>query len=112
MKQAKVFNHGVFAGILTMHSYNHYSFEYNPEYDGDAISLTMPVKHKEIHSYEFDHFPPFFDGLLPEGIMLESLLKRSKIDKKDLFEQLITVGKDLVGSITVEAFDIKDSVKE
>jgi serine/threonine-protein kinase HipA len=63
------------------------------------ISLTMPVKEKV---FEFDRFPPYFDGLLPEGILLEGLLKQRKIDKYDYFSQLVTVGGDLVGAMTVQ----------
>jgi serine/threonine-protein kinase HipA len=59
----------------------------------------MPVDH---HKFEYNYFPPFFDGLLPEGIQLEALIRQMKIDKYDYFSQLIQVGKDLVGSVTVE----------
>jgi serine/threonine-protein kinase HipA len=52
--------------------------------------------------YEFDSFPPFFDGLLPEGYQLDGLLKFAKIDRNDLFAQLVTVGDDLVGNVTVK----------
>jgi serine/threonine-protein kinase HipA len=52
--------------------------------------------------YTFDRFPPFFDGLLPEGIQLEGLLKIRKIDKNDFFSQLLAVGEDMVGVITVK----------
>ena len=55
-----------------------------------------------IRIYKFDKFPPFFDGLLPEGIQLEGLLKIRKIDKNDLLSQLIAVGEDLVGVVTVK----------
>ena len=46
--------------------------------------------------------PLFFEGLLPEGIMLEGLLKIGKIDKNDFFAQLIATGNDLVGAVTVK----------
>jgi len=59
----------------------------------------MPTKEKV---YKFDMFPPFFDGLLPEGTQLEGLLKLKKIDKYDYFSQLIAVGNDMVGVITVK----------
>ncbi|MFH1321337.1 MAG: HipA N-terminal domain-containing protein [Bacteroidota bacterium] len=100
MRKVKVFVHGKDAGILTeIEPEKSYSFEYIEEYDGYPVSLTMPVKEKRFH---FDNFPPFFDGVLPEGFMLDALLKHSKIDRNDHFSQLITTGKDLVGAITVE----------
>ena len=52
--------------------------------------------------YEFDKFPPVFEGLLPEGMPLEAMLRQNKIDKKDLFKQLVTVGEDVVGSLTIK----------
>ena len=51
--------------------------------------------------YQFDGFPPFFDGLLPEGAQLEALLRQQKLDRDDGFGQLLTVGGDLVGAVTV-----------
>jgi serine/threonine-protein kinase HipA len=39
--------------------------------------------------------------LLPEGPQLEALLRKHKIDRHDAFRQLVTVGEDLVGSLTV-----------
>lgn len=77
-----------------------YRFSYLPGYKGKSVSLTMPTTSSQ---YEWETFPPFFDGLLPEGIMLEALLKRSKLDRYDLLGQLIAVGRDLVGNVTVEA---------
>jgi serine/threonine-protein kinase HipA len=59
----------------------------------------MPISQKE---YLFDRFPPFFDGLLPEGIMLEALLRNGKIDRDDHMSQLLVVGHDMVGNVTVE----------
>jgi serine/threonine-protein kinase HipA len=103
MRRAKVYVNDNFAGYLDEIEKNKaYRFTYSENYTGEPISLTMPVS-KRI--YEFQKFPPFFDGLLPEGIMLEGLLKQKKIDKNDLFSQLITVGSDLVGTVTVEESD-------
>jgi serine/threonine-protein kinase HipA len=42
------------------------------------------------------------EGLLPEGPQLEAILRRHKIDRGDCFGQLMAVGKDVVGSLTVE----------
>ncbi len=52
--------------------------------------------------YQYEEFPPVFEGLLPEGVQLDALLRQKKIDRNDLFAQLIAVGEDLVGSITVK----------
>jgi serine/threonine-protein kinase HipA len=57
------------------------------------------LKFKE---FNFNSFPPFFDGLLPEGIQLDGLLRFKKIDKYDYFSQLIAAGADLVGAVSVE----------
>jgi len=75
-----------------------YHFLYLEDYDGPAVSLTMPLSKKE---YFFKEFPPFFDGLLPEGILLEGLLKQRKIDRYDYFSQIVAVGNDLVGAVTI-----------
>ncbi len=76
-----------------------YRFTYLPDYEGQSVSLTMPITRS---CYDYDTFPPFFDGLLPEGVMLEALLKRAKLDRSDVFGQLLVVGGDLVGNVTVE----------
>lgn len=103
MKRAKVFVHKDEAGILEeIEKSRSYRFIYHPNYKGKPVSLTMPIQKQEFH---FNRFPPFFDGLLPEGIQLEGLLKQSKIDKDDYFEQLLAVGADLVGSVSVQAVD-------
>lgn len=91
---------GVPAGVLReIERGKEYVFRYDTGHSGSPVSLTMPVGDREM---QFDDFPPFFDGVLPEGEMLEGLLRISKIDRDDLFSQLIAVGGDLVGAVTVE----------
>jgi len=103
MRKAKVYNYGTPAGELLEIKINaEYRFTYYENYDSTPISLTMPVDKKE---FAFNSFPPFFEGLLPEGIMLENLLRLAKIDANDLFSQLVSVGGDLVGSVTVEEIE-------
>ena len=100
MRKAKVFVKGVEAGTLTeVTKGKEYVFEYLEGYKGLDVSHTMPKSEKV---YRFDTFPPFFDGLLPEGIQLDGLLKLKKIDKNDYFSQLIAVGADMVGVVTVK----------
>jgi len=99
-KQAKILINNNEAGVLTeIQKGKNYLFKYNSNYTDEPISITMPTNTAQ---YEFKTFPPFFDGLLPEGNQLEALLKQNKIDKNDLFSQLIVVGEDLVGNVTVK----------
>lgn len=100
MRQADVFVLGKFAGILTETDQRHYEFDYDLAYEGPPVSLTMPVT--QLH-YAFKQFPPFFDGLLPEGVMLDALLKQAKLDRHDYLGQLLTVGEDVVGAVTLKA---------
>jgi serine/threonine-protein kinase HipA len=100
MRKVRVFVKGVEAGTLTELSKGKgYLFEYLDGYKGIDVSHSMP---QNIKVYRFDKFPPFFDGLLPEGVQLEGLLKIKKIDKNDYFSQLIAVGDDMVGAVTVK----------
>jgi len=100
MRKAKVFVNGTEAGILSeIKQGTEYVFEYLDGYNGLEVSRTMLLNQKK---YSFDKFPPFFEGLLPEGFQLEGLLKIKKIDKNDFFSQLIAVGEDLIGVVTVK----------
>ena len=100
MKKAKIFVDGVLAGYLIEWEKNrHYEFSYLEGYLKQPISLTMPLNRR---TYRFDKFPPFFDGFLPEGFMMEALLRKTKLDSNDRFEQLVRVGGELVGNITIE----------
>ena len=100
MRRAEVLMHGIPAGILEeIETGKKYWFIYFGKYIGHSIELTMLVDGKE---FVFNRFPPFFDGLLPEGLLLEGLLRQRKIDKFDYLSQLIAVGNDLVGAVTVQ----------
>lgn len=103
MRKSKVFNFGIYAGeLIEIEKGKSYKFVYDDNYNGQPISLTLQLKQKE---YSFDEFPPFFEGLLPEGIQLDALLRLTKIDRNDFFSILIITGKDLVGSVTLEGVE-------
>lgn len=99
MRKALVLVNAKRAGVLIEHKANaDYEFIYDDVYSGPPVSLTLPLKTKR---FTFSKFPSFFDGLLPEGPQLEGLLRDRKIDRNDLLSQLIAVGLDLVGAVTV-----------
>lgn len=100
MKRAKIFVDDIYAGDLEeIVKGKEYRFAYRTEYKGGPVSLTMPTSQQV---FNYDHFPPYFEGLLPEGSMLDALLKKRKIDADDYFEQLVLVGKEMVGNVTAE----------
>ena len=98
MRQATVSVYGEPAGLLEEDGPTSFVFRYLDTYGGAPVSLTMPVSQRE---YRFEGFPPFFEGLLPEGEMLDGLLRQRKLDRGDLFGQLVAVGEDVVGAVTV-----------
>ena len=101
MRRARVLVHGRPAAVLEeTEPRSSYRLTYIDGYMGPPISLTLPLREE---AYAFDRFPAFFDGLLPEGPQLEGLLRTLKIDRDDYFAQLIAVGADVVGCVTVEA---------
>ena len=102
MRKTRILVNGIEAGVFEKLKGGKYIFTYHPDYQGAPVSLTMPLTNK---IYEFDVFPPFFEGLLPEGIMLEALLRKYKIDRNDYFGQLIKVGQDVVGAVTIEELE-------
>ena len=97
-RQAAISQHGHLAGHLRSAASGGWKFTYEPGYMGAPVSLTLPVRSEP---YIFPEFPAFLEGLLPEGPQLEALLRKHKIDRHDAFRQLVTVGEDMIGSLTV-----------
>ena len=98
MRRAEVYQQGTLAGELAELDRDRWRFTYASDYRGPPVSLALRVRSMP---YEFEQFPPLFEGLLPEGLPLEALLRQHKIDRRDLFKQLVTVGEDVVGSLTI-----------
>jgi len=97
------------AGYLDRDEQGTWRFHYLSEYSGPPVSLTLPT---QTPSYEFESFPSVFEGLLPEGVQLEALLRTHKIDRNDAFRQLVTVGEDLVGAISVHEVQVDSEDKQ
>jgi serine/threonine-protein kinase HipA len=103
MRRAEVFVHNISAGYFEeKQKGEEYIFIYHENYSGEPVSLTMPLRKKIFNS---KNIFPFFEGLLPEGPQLESLLRIMKIDRDDLFGQLIAVGQDTVGAVTIRELE-------
>lgn len=93
--------HGLFAGTLEEHS-NSYLFSYSPEYlgqaDAVAISLTLPLS---TEAYEDKRLFPFFDGLIPEGWLLDIAEQTWKIDPRDRMGLLLACCRDCIGAVSI-----------
>ena len=101
MKQAKVFISNTLAGILTEDDAG-YEFMYLPEYlasdSAIPVSLTLPLSDKP---YRDKVLFPFFDGLIPEGWLLDIAEQSWKISARDRFSLLLACCKDCIGNISV-----------
>lgn len=102
MKQAKVFLKDMFAGTLTEDDMG-YEFSYEPEYlkseDALPVSLTLPLTEKP---YRDKILFPFFDGLIPEGWLLDIAEQNWKISARDRFSLLLACCKDCIGNISIQ----------
>jgi len=100
MKLARIYQQKQLAGLLEARDDGSYRFTYDLGFRGEPVSLTMPTSQRV---WDFPHFPAPFEGLLPEGVQLDALLRIRKLDRNDLFGQLLAVGHDVVGSLRIEA---------
>lgn len=98
MRRAQLLMHGIPAAVLSEMEDGSYVVEYLSGYAGEPVSLSLPI---EAQRKEYPDFPAFLDGLLLEGMMFEAFLQKHKIDKDDSFSQLVRLGEDLVGAMTV-----------
>ena len=101
IKTAEVFYKNIKAGFLTRKE-DGYEFEYDSSYSGNPyshpVSKTLPISQGKFYSKKLF---PFFENLLPEGVLLEITSRKLKIDKNNKFELLMHVGKDTVGAVAV-----------
>ena len=83
-----------------------YEFTYDPEWlskpDASAVSLTLPLRPER---YVSGTLFPFFDGLIPEGWLLNVTLHNWKLDRSDRFGLLLAACHDCIGCVTVQEVD-------
>jgi HipA N-terminal domain len=100
-RQAKIFYQDQLAGYL-VEGDDGYSFSYLADYirgiDPKPVSLTLPLSE---HPYHSKVLFPFFDGLIPEGWLLDIGEKYWKLDPRDRFELLINLCRDAIGAVSV-----------
>lgn len=101
MRIANVFYKKNLAGIIT-ESDEGYTFQYDETYliseNAKPVSLTLPLQNQR---YESKILFPFFDGLIPEGWLLNIAISNWKINPRDRFGLLLTLCKDCIGCVSV-----------
>lgn len=102
MKRAKVYMHERWAGVLTEDEYG-YHFQYEQSYlelpHVEPVSLTFPISSEEYQSIVLF---PFFDGLIPEGWLLDIAQKNWKLDGRDRMSILLATCRDCIGAVSIE----------
>ncbi|WP_295731902.1 HipA N-terminal domain-containing protein [uncultured Muribaculum sp.] len=105
MKKANVFIDNTLAGILTEDDMG-YEFRYDTRYlnsgNPTPVSLTLPLQESP---YRDDVLLPFFDGLIPEGWLLDIAEQSWKISARDRFSLLLACCKDCIGNISIIPFE-------
>lgn len=66
-----------------------------------GISFHLTSREK-LHKFPGDSLPPFFAGLLPEGLRLKSLTQKIKTSEDDLFSILAAIGSQCIGDVYVQ----------
>ena len=101
MRQAEIYRKNILAGTLTEDG-GEYRFCYDETYlakeDAQSISLTFPLQTKAFVSPVLF---PFFDGLIPEGWLLEVAIRNTDISVLDRMSLLLLCCKECIGSISV-----------
>lgn len=104
-RKARVLVNGVFAGIL-IESEDGYTFRYDDHYLADEknppVSLTLPKEH-QTHTSKM--LFPFFDGLIPEGWLLDVTLSIWKLNERDRMGLLLAACRDCIGNVSIEAVE-------
>lgn len=108
MRQAKVYNHNMFAGVLSEDE-NGFTFKYDPDYllsdVAESVSLTLPLRNQPFTDKVLF---PFFDGLIPEGWLLNIAENSWKINRRDRMSLLLACCKDCIGSVSVEPIENRE----
>jgi serine/threonine-protein kinase HipA len=101
MKRAKVFMHQFCAGVLIEDEAG-FTFLYDPDYlkseIAEPVSLTLPLQEL---AYKDKMLFPFFDGLIPEGWLLDIAEHNWKLDARDRMSLLMACCKDCIGAVSI-----------
>jgi serine/threonine-protein kinase HipA len=108
MRKAEIHMNGRLAGMLEEHGRG-YAFTYDPSYldipGASAISLSLPLQGE---TYNDKRLFPFFDGLIPEGWLLDIAEQTWKLDPRDRMGLLLACCRDCIGAVSVIPREVED----
>ena len=100
-RKGLVYFQDALAGVLA-ETDDGYEFTYRMDYlehkDAKPVSLTLPLSTQK---YESKVLFAFFDGLIPEGWLLDLATTHWKVKSNDRFELLLLTCRDAIGAVTV-----------
>ena len=96
MRIGYIYFNNIFCGILEEN--DEYIFTYDENYNGNPISLLLPITKRKYNSKTLF---PFFDGLIAEGYLLEKGSKMYNISLLDRMGLLLELCNDCVGAVSV-----------
>lgn len=103
MRKAAIYYKDLLAGILTETDEGEYVFQYEEkhikEYPKQFLTFTMPVTPKP---YSDKRLFPFFEGLIPEGWLLDIASKNWKINQNDRMGLLLACCNNCIGAVSVQ----------
>jgi serine/threonine-protein kinase HipA len=109
MRSAEIYYKNVLAGLLTETNDGTYSFEYTEDYikiyPKQFLTFTMPVINKK---YIDRQLFPFFEGLIPEGWLLDIASKNWKLNPNDRMGLLLACCQNCIGAVSVKQIQNDD----
>lgn len=109
MRQALVKYNNIDAGLLTEEDNGDYSFVYYDNYvkekPGLFITFEMPV-FKQV--YRSKRLFPFFDGLIPEGWLLNIAAESWKLNTNDRMGLLLACCQNTIGAVSIHPVNEND----
>lgn len=99
-RSGKVLFNDQLAGIIE-ETETGYKFTYNQDYlenNSEPVSKTLPLNKTP---YSSNTLFPFFDGLIPEGWLLDVAIDNWKLNHKDRMGLLLSCCKDCIGAVSI-----------
>lgn len=109
MRSAEIFYDTILAGKLVETNDGEYIYTYTSEYvknfPNQFITFTMPVQEEP---YKSNRLFPFFEGLIPEGWLLNIASKNWKINPNDRMGLLLACCQNCIGAVSVKPINAEN----